>query len=310
MDYYNVTCGLTNLPITKDDEVVVFLLKEKSLSELKGGQFCYTDDLFMPITPPIYGKYDGYGSITDTEYRYSNLVLKQIKSLFDGEIGAEPLSVKEGCSSINIKEASLGDLIYEFERGSIIQKANEETLEIYIESGEVHKGYYYTGLVMFHKKPFDKMISLCDDSSLTEEHSKLAKSFSEVDFRKEMNPEMFNTLVDKIILESRTPRSKARHFDIYMYWYQDTHNISVNEDLLSYIKSSLSISEVLKLLNRAWMPQVSSSSIEDSKEAFVMLNTCIDEMFNPQVEEVEEVMVEEVIELDVIRDMKSRFNLV
>lgn len=317
MDFYSVTCGLTNLPINIGDEVVVFLLKEKSLSELKGGQFSYIDDLFVPLTPPIHGKYDGYGSVTDTEHRYDNLVLKQIKSFFEEKEGLEPLSIKEGSSSINIKEATLGDLIYEFERGNIIQKANEQTLEIYKESGEVHRGYYYTGIVMFHKKAFDSLVTMLKDKDLTEEHLKLATSFSEVDFRKEMSKEMFNTLVDKIVVESRAPRSKARLFDLYMYWYQDTHNISVNDDLIEYIKSALAISEVLTLLNKAWMPQVSSSNIDDSKEMFAELGRCINEILYPPmieeiVDEVEDVIVLENVfeELDVIKDMKSRFNLI
>ena len=164
MGCWRATCGLSNLPIKENDEVVAFLLKETSLGNLRGGQFCSINDLFMPISAPIIGKYDGYGCLKNINEKYKDLILEQVRSFFKEEALDDKLLIKEESSSINIETASLEDIIYEFERGNVIQNAGSEIMELYNQSGEFHRGYYFTGLILFHKDIFDKMVSLKSDS--------------------------------------------------------------------------------------------------------------------------------------------------
>lgn len=55
------TCNVSNLPIVTDDEVVVILLEKRAHPHKEG---FYPDDIYTPISTPIYGKYDDdYGVI-------------------------------------------------------------------------------------------------------------------------------------------------------------------------------------------------------------------------------------------------------
>lgn len=64
MNEYNATCGLTNLPIQENDEVVLLIVRQKNP---KICSFAPTKtnatDLASPVFLPIYGLYDGFGSI-------------------------------------------------------------------------------------------------------------------------------------------------------------------------------------------------------------------------------------------------------
>jgi hypothetical protein len=63
MGCWNETCGLTNLPILyREPTVMVFLaiLPQK-------GYACYTTDYAEPISLPIYGKHNSYGTLEDFE---------------------------------------------------------------------------------------------------------------------------------------------------------------------------------------------------------------------------------------------------
>lgn len=317
MSKINATCGLTNLPIRENDDIVVILLKEKSLGELRGGQFCYTDDLFTPISAPIFAKYDGYGSIKDVDFKYSSLVLKQLKSLFLDKHLGDVLSVKENSSSINIKSASLEDIVYEFERGNVIQKISDETLELYKNSGEFHRGYYFTGLVMFHKDVFEKIVAYDNQSTLYLDNFALAENFGKVDLKKEMGKEAFRTLMNKIILDSRTPRSGCKYFDIYLYWYENCEKLTVNTELLNYLRDGVLFINAMKNLNKTWMPQVSAFIQEDDNlDVYNFLNKCIAEqietLLNPKEEIKEEVEFNKDInleDLEIIKSIESRFNI-
>lgn len=56
------TCGLSQLAIVDDENVAVFLMKKKS-NRMDYYRFCYSDDLFEPVAPVLFGKYLDYGKI-------------------------------------------------------------------------------------------------------------------------------------------------------------------------------------------------------------------------------------------------------
>lgn len=57
MGCWNGTCGISQLPITNNEEIYVIPLLEK-----KGFNMCYTSALFKPSLIGFEAKYDGYGS--------------------------------------------------------------------------------------------------------------------------------------------------------------------------------------------------------------------------------------------------------
>lgn len=62
MGSWNETCDITHLPIEEGSEIVFIPLYKRQLTLDRG---VYVDDLYVPITTPIYGKYDDYGSLED-----------------------------------------------------------------------------------------------------------------------------------------------------------------------------------------------------------------------------------------------------
>lgn len=309
--YFRATCGLSNLPINKNDEVVAFLLKEKSLTDLKGGHFLDIDDLYAPISAPIYARYDGYGSIKHIDSKYKDLITIQVKSWFDYTVTRDVLTFKENSSSIDLSTASLEDLVYEFERGNVIQMANKEKISAYKDSGEFHRGYYYTGLILFHKDVFEKLVNLKFNSDLFRESYSLAKNFETVDYRRELGDENYIRLLKQVIHESRLPRSDYKNFDMYIFWYNNSSEKSMNIELLDYLRKGAIISQVMSLISKPWIPQVTSLPKEENEDILKELHNIIGEKLNPVKEEKIEIIEESLSEmdLDIMKSIAKRFNI-
>ena len=314
MGCWRATCGLSNLPINENDKVVAFLLKEKSLGDLRGGQFSNINDLFTPISAPIIGKYDGYGCVKDIEEKYKDLILEQVRSFFKEEALDERLSIKKECSSINIETASLEDIIYEFERGNVVQNASNEIIELYNQSGEFHRGYYFTGLILFHKDAFDKLVSLKSSSDLYKENYNLAENLEKININKETENDVIDVLMNQIIFKSRLPRSEIKYFDIYVYWYRKAKETKMNKELLDFLRDGLLISTIMSSLNKPWMPQVISSQFEDDYDVFECLNDFITSKINDNTDDIEEDDNEDDkkytdYDLEMINSIAKRFNI-
>ena len=308
---FRATCGLSNLPINKDDEVVAFLLKEKSLSDLKGGHFLNIDDLYSPISAPIYARYDGYGSIKHINLKYKDLITTQVKSWFAYNVTRDVLTFKENSSNIDLGTASLEDLVYEFERGNVIQIANKETMAIYKDSGEHHKGYYYTGLILFHKDVFEKLVDLKFDSDLFRASYSLARNFETVNFRRELGDDNYIKLLKQVIHESRLPRSEYKNFDTYIFWYNNSPDKSVNIELLDYLRKGAVISQVMSLISKPWIPQITSVSKEENEDILKALHSIVEDKLNHVEEEKVEIIEEPISEmdLDIMKSIAKRFNI-
>lgn len=313
MGCWKATCGLSNLPINENDEVVAFLLKEKSLGDLRGGQFSDTNDLFIPISAPIFGRYDGYGCVKDIERKYSDLILEQVKSFFKEDSLDSKLSIKNDSSSINIDTASLEDIIYEFERGNVIENASREIIELYNQSGEFHRGYYFTGLILFHRDIFDKLISLKSSSDLYQENYKLAENLEQIDINNESENEALEILLNQIIFKSRLPRSEIKYFDVYVYWYKKAKEVRINKELLDFLRDGLLISNIMSSLNKPWMPQVLSSQLDDNYDVFKCLNNFISSKINNTNDDADDNSERKKdysnYDLDVINSIAKRFNI-
>lgn len=314
MGCWRATCGLSNLPINENDKVVAFLLKEKSLGDLRGGQFSNINDLFTPISAPIIGKYDGYGCVKDIEEKYKDLILEQVRSFFKEEALDDRLSIKKECSSINIETASLEDIIYEFERGNVVQNASNEIIELYNQSGEFHRGYYFTGLILFHKDAFDKLVSLKSSSDLYKENYNLAENLEKININKETENDVIDVLMNQIIFKSRLPRSEIKYFDIYVYWYKKAKETKMNKELLDFLRDGLLISTIMSSLNKPWMPQVISSQFEDDYDVFECLNDFITSKINDNTDDIEEDDNEDDkkypdYDLEMINSIAKRFNI-
>lgn len=68
MDNWSGTCGVTQLPIFKNDKVVAFILKKNENAKNCGGGFYDSDNLYNQILLPFTGEYNGYGGLTNIDF--------------------------------------------------------------------------------------------------------------------------------------------------------------------------------------------------------------------------------------------------
>lgn len=99
MGCWNETCGLSHLPITGGDDVLVFILAENVHRDRRSsGGFCYPIDLWQPICLPFQGKYNDYGTIgpltsAPTHWEVTEEVLKDwLLTGPDGPFKVSPLA--------------------------------------------------------------------------------------------------------------------------------------------------------------------------------------------------------------------------
>lgn len=86
MGHFSVACGISNLSIHEDDKIGFLILSESHgrfrdsrLSENVGiSNYLYSNDLFTPFISPVFGSYDGYGSVVDIKDSKTNEILEEI----------------------------------------------------------------------------------------------------------------------------------------------------------------------------------------------------------------------------------------
>lgn len=86
MGSWNNTCGLTNLPIISGEEVYVFPIRERDLSNYRS--HCYSTALYQPVLIPFVAKYNDYGGAEDCHGISLNLIMEELRrELVELEVG-------------------------------------------------------------------------------------------------------------------------------------------------------------------------------------------------------------------------------
>lgn len=80
MGCWNATCGISDLPIFYGEEVVLYIIEKSSKANGNGLGFCYSDDIYEPISPPIYGNYNDYGGIENIN-KSESFIFEYLKSI-------------------------------------------------------------------------------------------------------------------------------------------------------------------------------------------------------------------------------------
>lgn len=81
MGCWNETCGISQMPITRGERIVLFPLR-KNNKKFYGGGFSNSTDMYTPISIPIKGEYNEYGGIVNVD-RSSLIVFNQIVPLLE-----------------------------------------------------------------------------------------------------------------------------------------------------------------------------------------------------------------------------------
>jgi len=84
MGCYNQTCGVSNLHITADEEVVIFGLTKSNYEE----SYCYPNTLWDPFPLPFYGSYNDYGAAEDCHGPALDVIISELKEyLVEKDLG-------------------------------------------------------------------------------------------------------------------------------------------------------------------------------------------------------------------------------
>lgn len=97
MGCFNMKCALTQLPVTYGDEVVVLFGVRPGRDEQMGdyaGGFRYQPHYFKLIAPPLFGDYNDYGWIENTDKYALSCFVKFLQAV--GFEGVEAATIKNG----------------------------------------------------------------------------------------------------------------------------------------------------------------------------------------------------------------------
>jgi hypothetical protein len=139
MGCWNQTCGLSQLHIRNNQDVVVFaLVKNTSVDSL-----CYSTPFYAPVMMPIYAKYNDYGGAEDCTGIGVDLVMSAIKE----QLVEMPLGENKS-HDIAVKYDN-------FDADLFFEAVHESRLFI---KGNYTRQRQHVGFVMIHKDVFDHVL--------------------------------------------------------------------------------------------------------------------------------------------------------
>lgn len=84
MGCWNETCGISNIPITFEEPVVVVPLVKQNHTDVR----CYTTALYKPVLLPFYGLYNDYGASEENMGAGLPIILSELNhELIEMEVG-------------------------------------------------------------------------------------------------------------------------------------------------------------------------------------------------------------------------------
>jgi len=139
MGCWNQTCGLSQLHIRHNQDVVVFaLVKNNGVDSL-----CYTTPFYAPVMMPFYAKYNDYGGAEDCTGLGVHMVMNAIKE----ELVELPLGANQ-YHDIAVKKDN-------FNADSFFEAVHEHRLFV---KGYNQRQRHHVGFMMIHKDVFDHIL--------------------------------------------------------------------------------------------------------------------------------------------------------
>lgn len=253
MKYWNETCMLTDLPIHKDENIgAVLLIKKHDM-----GKTCYPNDIWEPISPIMYGTYDGYGMITNIESKIQQHIMETFRFAEQNDrakfVTCQDDTVIEADTTLN----------------DILSMAKDECLYVQMhEFSDALEPNTYSVSIAFLKREFINHCADLKDSIIVRDHIHQLQQ----NIRDKVNKllEMENALQDN---ESKTlirrlriaiTDSESTRIGIFL-----PHNSMIACFIQTpHIEEVFQIQTMLSKLRRIWMPPScddSQNGIEDKE---------------------------------------------
>ena len=263
MGSWNETCGLSNLPIMRNDKVVLFMLESNckgSILDCEG--ITSPNSLFEPILP-LFAKYNDSRKYIDIEIKNKDAVLYFLKNKLKSK---EYICKKD---DFDINSFDLEEFIYLIQNGYVFNNA--------LFGDEAQMSY-----MVIHRDIYDKFMNLVDvnDSDFSLIKTSYDYTINEIKMyenqvRKSYDELEGNELEEKV---KRMIRLKSIDFPYVKSVRGLILDIYIG-DIDKYIEDEILklayINKVLYKLRKCWMPQAGLGSQEEYNEFYVALAECI-----------------------------------
>lgn len=312
MGCWNGTCAISQLPILSGDKVKLIILrtKENLVGNLAGGGMCYSSGVTVPMSLPMEVTYNDYGS---GEKVIENYNTKHLLNYFKEELKDGKIFYKVGKHDKVKPLSSVENLLYNIERGYVFTNGILQSSERY------YLPECPISFVMILNSVWDSMINAVvslssnffsfereDDPfygtrensyEMIEDYFKyLKKSFSS-------NDPCSRIILDRwSILDGNWKRnflSGLRQYDrvdtisflkYHMYLEdllekEDTVNLEeFKKDLFEFV----TISTVMEVLRKTWIPQAGAGSQDQDFEIYTALADTMKKHCEDKLKEWEE----------------------
>ena len=260
MKCWNETCMLTDLPIHKDENIgAVLLVKKHDM-----GKTCYPNDIWEPISPIMYGTYDGYGMITNIESKIQQHIMETFRFAEQND-RAKFVTCQDDFSEKQFDTVIEADTAL----NDILSMAKDECLYIQMhEFSDTLEPNTYSVSIVFLKRDFIERCANLKDSTIVRDHIHQLQQ----NIRDKVNKlsEMENALQDNesktLIRRLRIAITDSESTRIGIFF---PHNSMIACFMQTpHIEEVFQIQTMLSKLRRSWMPPScddSQNGIEDKE---------------------------------------------
>lgn len=291
MGCWNETCGISQLPILGGDKVRLVVLVGGNSEFISGSGTSYINEIWSPISIPISGEYNEYGSLTEesiVEDEASAMLFDSIKRYWTQSTHEEWLSY-EGHENGCHPDLNLFEAIKYIERGKVTYKgykANKEQLGLFLILEDVYNACisYNPVVADFSKEYYYRHYH----ETITNDIHRFYDSLEEV---KNSYSDPKDVIVNMMIIESKyiTFRDNA------MYSFKDKFidfikNNVTKEDpkfkkLVSMIIDYCSLVNSMSSARKMWQPQTGKGSQDDTLDVYKLINKSMNKLMSVRAKE-------------------------
>lgn len=285
MGCWNETCGISQLPILGGDKVKLVVLVGGNSDFISGSGTSYINEIWSPISIPISGEYNEYGSLTEdsiVEDEASAMLFDSIKRYWTQSTHEEWLSYVN--NNNENPDLNLFEAIKYIERGKVTckgYKGNEEKLGLFFILEDVYNACisYNPVVADFYKNEYYYRHY---HEAITNDIHRFYDSLQEV---KNSYSDPTDLMVNTMLAESKYITRRSTTYDFKDKIIDLIKNNVTKEDpkfkkLVSMIIDYCSLVNSMSLARKMWQPQTGKGSQNDALDVYKLINKSMNKLMS------------------------------
>lgn len=278
------TCAITQIPIKEDEETVCFIMRTHDVAKHviggKGG-FSESNDLYLPITLPLFGLYDGVGKIKDIKNK------NHIKDAVQDQL------IKD------FKKRNINDQDLKINVGYAYDFSTLESILMHIERGHIAQYSF----MLVHKEAYELMINEFNTRSSVWSGRLPLRQFLETDIDVFINRED-TSILGLSMMSIPHEIEYSRFYKAFKYerdYYLIEDRAMVFRDLIIDL---LIFEEAMSVSRKLWIPQAGSGSTDDE----YVMHSILGRFADKKLQEVHDEYQEHSMDYDDVKDSLGKSN--